>query len=203
MKQVVATGEGGAQPSQAAGAQRPAARRVLLGEIGRPHGVRGLVRLHAFTEDPGTLGSYGPLSDGTGSRRFAVTPMPGGIGRIEGVADRDAAARLTGTKLYVERDRLPPPADPDEVLLCDLEGLQAFAEDGTALGAVRSVEEYGAGPFLVIEHAGGEQLLPFTKAVVPVVDIAGGRVVVVPPAEVTVAPQDGPEDGPQDGEDAA
>jgi 16S rRNA processing protein RimM len=164
---------------------------VLLGEIGRPHGVRGLVRLHAFTEDPGTLGSYGPLSDATGSRRFAVTPMPGGIGRIEGVADRDAAARLTGTKLYVERDRLPPPADPDEFLLCDLEGLQAFAEDGTALGTVRSVEEYGAGPFLVIEGAGGERLLPFTKAVVPVVDVPGGRLVVVPPAEITVAPQDG------------
>ena len=199
VKQVVASDEGGAQPSQAAGAPRPVARRVLLGEIGRPHGVRGLVRLHAFTEDPLTLGRYGALSDATGSRRFAVTPMPGGIGRIEGVADRDAAARLTGTKLYVERDRLPPPADPDEFLLCDLEGLAAFAEDGTALGTVRSVEEYGAGPFLVIGDAGGERLLPFTKAVVPVVDIAGGRVVVVPPAEVTVAPQD----GPQDGEDAA
>ena len=200
VKQVVANGEGGAQPSHAAGAPRPvAARRVLLGEIGRPHGVRGLVRLHAFTEDPLTLGRYGALSDATGSRRFAVTPMPGGIGRIEGIADRDAAARLTGTKLYVERDRLPPPADPDEFLLCDLEGLLAFAEDGTALGTVRSVEEYGAGPFLVIGDAGGERLLPFTKAVVPVVDIAGGRVVVVPPAEVTVAPQD----GPQDGEDAA
>ena len=191
MKQVAATGEGGAQPSHAAGVPRPAPRRVLLGEIGRPHGVRGLVRLHAFTEDPGTLGSYGPLSDATGSRRFAVTPMPGGIGRIEGIADRDAASRLTGTKLYVERDRLPPPADPDEFLLCDLEGLAAFAEDGTALGTVRSVEEYGAGPFLVIGDASGERLLPFTKAVVPVVDIAGGRVVVVPPAEVTVAPQDG------------
>lgn len=200
VKQVVASDEGGAQPSRAAGVPRPAAsRRVLLGEIGRPHGVRGLVRLHAFTEDPRTLGSYGPLSDATGSRRFAVTPMPGGIGRIEGIADRDAAARLTGTKLYVERDRLPPPADPDEFLLCDLEGLLAFAEDGTALGTVRSVEEYGAGPFLVIEDAGAERLLPFTKAVVPVVDVAGGRIVVVPPAEVIVAPQD----GPQDGEDAA
>jgi len=200
VKQVVASAEGGGRPPYAAGATHsPAARRVLLGEIGRPHGVRGLVRLHAFTEDPLTLGRYGPLSDATGTRRFAVTPMPGGLGRIEGVADRDTAARLTGTKLYVERDRLPPPADPEEFLLCDLEGLAAFAEDGTALGTVRSVEEYGAGPFLVIGDAGGERLLPFTKAVVPVVDVAGGRLVVVPPAEVTVAPQD----GLQDGEDAA
>jgi 16S rRNA processing protein RimM len=174
-------------------------KRVLLGEIGRPHGVRGLVRLHAFTEDPRTLGAYGPLTDATGARRFAVTPMPGGIGRIEGIADRDAAARLTGTKLYVERERLPPPTDPDEFLLCDLEGLEAFSEDGTALGTVRSVEEYGAGPFLVIQDASGERLLPFTKAVVPVVDIAGGRIVVVPPSEIIVAPQE----GPREREDAA
>ena len=166
-------------------------KRVLMGEIGRPHGVRGLVRLHAFTEDPRSLGSYGPLTDATGARRFAVTPMPGGLGRIEGIADRDAAARLTGTKLYVERDRLPPPADPDEFLLCDLEGLKAVAEDGTEHGTVRSVEDYGAGPFLVIEGKGGERLIPFTKAVVPVVDVAGGRVVIVPPAEVVVPPQEG------------
>ncbi|MGG5808683.1 ribosome maturation factor RimM [Falsiroseomonas sp. CW058] len=171
-----------------------AVKRVLLGEIGRPHGVRGLVRLHAFTEDPKAIAGYGPLTDAAGTRRFAVTPLPNGLARIEGVADRDAAQRLTGTKLYVERDRLPPPADPDEFLLCDLEGLAAFAEDGAALGTVRAVEDYGAGPFLVIEGEGPERLVPFTRAAVPVVDIAGGRVTVVPPAEVAAK---------LDGEDAA
>ena len=128
-------------------------KRVLLGEIGRPHGVRGLVRLHTFTSDPRTIGSYGALTDATGMRRFAVTVMPGGLAHIEGVTDRNAAARLTGTKLYVERDNLPAPADPDEFLLCDLEGLAAVGEDGTELGTVRSIEEYGAGPFLVIQGA--------------------------------------------------
>jgi 16S rRNA processing protein RimM len=166
------------------------AKRVLLGEIGRPHGVRGLVRLHAFTADPMAIGAYGPLTDATGTQRFAVTALPGGLGRIEGVADRDAAARLTGTKLYVARDRLPPPADPDEFLLADLEGLAAFAEDGSVLGKVRGLEDYGAGPFLVIEGAGGERLVPFTRAAVPEVDVAGGRLVVALPAEVVVAPQD-------------
>lgn len=173
-------------------------KRVLLGEIGRPHGVRGLVRLHAFTADPKAIGGYGPLSDATGTRRYVVTAMPGGLGRIEGIADRDAAARLTGTKLYIERDRLPPPADPDEFLLCDLEGLKAVAEDGSELGTVKAVEEYGAGPFLVIQGGAGgqasERLVPFTKAAVPVVDVAGGRVVVVPPAEVVVEPREGEED---------
>jgi 16S rRNA processing protein RimM len=169
-------------------------KRVLLGEIGRPHGVRGLVRLHAFTEDPSAIGAYGPLTDATGAKRLAVTALPGGLGRIEGVADRDAAARLTGTKLYIERDRLPPPADPDEFLLCDLEGLRAFDVEGNELGTVRSVEDYGASPFLVIQGASGEQLVPFTKAVVPVVDVAAGRVTIVPPAEVLVRPDDGQED---------
>lgn len=168
-------------------------KRVLMGEIGRPHGVRGLVRLHAFTADPKAIGAYGPLTDATGTKRFVVSAMPGGLGRIEGVADRDAAARLTGTKLYVERDRLPPPADPDEFLLADLEGLAAVAEDGSPLGTVRSVEEYGAGAFLVIEGAAGERLVPFTRVAVPVVDIAAGRVVVVPPPEVVVPPQPGEE----------
>jgi 16S rRNA processing protein RimM len=169
-------------------------KRVLLGEIGRPHGVRGLVRLHAFTEDPNAIGAYGPLTDATGTKRYAVTALPNGLGRIEGVADRDAAARLTGTKLYVERDRLPPPADPDEFLLCDLEGLQAVDEAGGAIGTVRAVEDYGAGPFLAIADGGAERLVPFTRAAVPVVDIAAGRVVVVPPPEITVAPQPGEED---------
>lgn len=166
-------------------------KRVLLGEIGRPHGVRGLVRLHAFTADPKAIGGYGPLTDATGTQRFAVTPLPGGLARVEGIADRDAAARLTGTKLYVARDRLPPPGDPDEFLLCDLEGLAAFAEDGSALGVVRSVEDYGAGPFLVIEGPGGERLIPFTRAAVPAVDVTAGRLTVVPPPEVVVPPQDG------------
>ncbi|WP_270934894.1 ribosome maturation factor RimM [Falsiroseomonas oryzae] len=168
-------------------------KRVLLGEIGRPHGVRGLVRLHAFTADPKAIGSYGPLTDATGTRSFVVTAMPGGLGRIDGVTDRDAASRLTGTKLYVACDRLPPPADPEEFLLADLEGLQAFAADGSALGTVRSVEEYGAGPFLVIQGAGGERLIPFTRAAVPVVDVAAGRLTVVPPPEVTVEPHQGEE----------
>lgn len=168
-------------------------KRVIVGEIGRPHGVRGLVRLRAFTADPMAMASYGPLTDEAGTRRFAVTVLPDGIARIEGVADRDQAAKLTGTKLFADRERLPPPADPEEFFLCDLEGLPAFAEDGASLGTVRAVEDHGAGPFLVVDGPAGELLVPFTRAVVPVVDIAGGRVVVAPPAEIVVPPQPGEE----------
>jgi 16S rRNA processing protein RimM len=166
-------------------------KRVLVGEIGRPHGVRGLLRLRAFTTDPMAIATYGPLTDAEGTRRIALTALPDGLARIEGVADRDQAAKLTGTKLYAERDRLPPPEDPEEFFLCDLEGLPALTEDGATLGTIRAVEDHGAGAFLVVDGPAGEVLLPFTRKVVPVVDIAAGRVVVAPPAEVIVAPQAG------------
>lgn len=170
-----------------------AGKRVLVGEIGRPHGVRGLVRLRAFTEDPAAITAYSPLTDATGTRRFAVTLKGGDLAAIEGVTDRDAAQRLTGTKLFVERDRLPPPED-EEFYLTDLIGLAAVTEDGKSLGTIRAVEDHGAGAFLVVEGQGREHLLPFTKAVVPVVDIAGGRVTVVPPDEIIVTPHPGEED---------
>src|ERR671912_583573 len=96
-----------------------AGQRILVGEIGRPHGVRGLVKLRSFTADPAALGSYGPLTDATGERRFALTLLSEGLARIEGVDDREGAARLTGTGLYVERANLPAPEE-DEFYLADL-----------------------------------------------------------------------------------
>jgi 16S rRNA processing protein RimM len=168
-----------------------AGKRILVGEIGRPHGVRGLVKLRSFTADPAAIASYGPLTDKSGARRFPLTLLAEGLARIEGIADRDAAARLTGTKLYVERDRLPPPEE-EEYYLADLIGLRAETEAGQGLGRVRDVEEHGAGAFLVLEGP-PERLIPFTRAAVPVVDIAGGRVVVTLPEEVVVPPQPGEE----------
>jgi 16S rRNA processing protein RimM len=170
-----------------------AGKRVMVGEIGRPHGVRGLVRLRAYTEDPAAIAAYSPLTDESGTRRFAITLKGGDIAAVEGVTDRDAAQRLTGTKLFVERDRLPAPAE-EEFYLTDLIGLAAVTEDGESLGRVRTVEDHGGGAFLVVDGAGREHLLPFTKAVVPVVDVAGGRVTVVPPGEILVRPQAGEED---------
>src|SRR5215218_7944873 len=111
------------------------AERILLGEIGRPHGVRGLVKLRSFTVDPAAIASYGPLTDVEGERRFALTLLADGLARIEGVADREAAARLTGTGLYVERAKLPPPEE-DEFYLADLIGLSAETVTGEPLGRV-------------------------------------------------------------------
>jgi 16S rRNA processing protein RimM len=151
---------------------------VVLGEIGRPHGVRGLLRVRSFTAAPSSLTAYGPLTDESGARVFALTLLAPDLARIEGVADREAAQRLTGTKLCVARDRLPPPEDPEEFYLSDLEGLLAVDAAGAELGRVQAVEDHGAGTFLVV----GPHLVPFTKACVPVVDVEGGRVVVELPA---------------------
>ncbi len=158
---------------------------ILLGEIGRPHGVRGLVRVRSFAAAPGGLTAYGPLFDARG-RRFALTLLAEGLARIEGVADRDAAAALTGTKLYVPRSALPPPGE-EEFYLADLVGLAAVTAQGESLGAVRAVEDHGAGAFLVLSGP-PERLIPFTRACVPVVDLAARRLVVVPPAEVVAGP---------------
>ncbi|WP_027284147.1 ribosome maturation factor RimM [Rubritepida flocculans] len=154
---------------------------VLLGEIGRPHGVRGLVRVRSFTATPEGLTAYGPLSDGRG-RSLVLTLLAADLARIEGVTDRDAAAALTGTKLYVPRAALPPPGE-EEFYLADLEGLRGETAAGESLGVVTAVEDHGAGAFLVLSGP-PERLIPFTRAAVPVVDVAGGRVVVVPPVEV-------------------
>lgn len=166
-------------------------RRILLGVIGRPHGVRGLVHVLSHTADPADLVAYGPLSDAQG-RTFALRWRGEGVaeisvtidGREEKIADRDAAAKLTRTELFIDRDRLPP-ADEDEFYLTDLVGLAAFDQAGTALGTITIVHDYGAGTSLEIVRPGAPLIVPFTRAVVPVVDIAGGRVVVNPPDEIT------------------
>ena len=160
---------------------------ILLGEIGRPHGVRGLLRVRSFTAEPEDLVAYGPLTDEAGQRRFALELLSPDLVRIEGVTDRDQAARLTGTKLYVPREALPPPKDPEEFYLSDLQGVAAFTAEGAALGRVRSVENHGAGAFLVLEGP-PERLVPFTLKAVPAVDLKAGRITVALPEEIIVQP---------------
>ena len=175
-------------------------RLILLGVIGRPHGVRGHVHVVSHTDDPASLAEYGPLLDERG-RRFVLRWKTDGIasvallqdGREVPVADRDAAARLTNTRLFIERDRLPPPEE-DEFYLADLDGLAAYNAAGARIGHVAQVHDYGAGVSLEIAREGAAPLLvPFTRAAVPEVNVAGGRIVVVAPAEVAggeAAPQE-------------
>ena len=161
-------------------------RRLLLATVGAPHGVRGEVRLKVFAVDPASLRAYGPLADDSGRRFELERVRPGkevAIAKFRGVDDRNAAEALNGISLTVERDRLPAP-DEDEFYHADLIGLAAVDQAGEALGTVVAVQNFGAGDLLEIAPPRGPTtLVAFTKAAVPAVDIAGGRIIVVPPAE--------------------
>jgi len=163
--------------------------RILLGIIAAPHGVRGLVRIRSFTEDPMALAGYGPLSDETGKKVFRVEALSAARGtvlaRIDGVADRNAAELMRGTKLYVERGKLPATSER-EWYEADLIGLGAVGKDGKDWGKVVAFHDFGAGP--VMEITGG-LVLPFTDEAVPEIDVEGGKVVIDPPAGLLAGEQ--------------
>jgi len=165
-----------------------AAARVCVAEIGAAHGIAGEVRLRAFTEDPLAVTQFGALQAEDG-REIAITALRPGkdclLARLGGVTDRSAAERLRNVKLYVARDKLPAIDEPETWYHADLVGLAAVGPDGAALGRVVAVQNFGAGDLLEIAPATGGPtlLLPFTDAVVPLVDVANGRVVINPPLE--------------------
>ena len=156
--------------------------RVLLGVVAAPHGVRGLVRIKSFTEDPMAVAAYGPLSDESGKKEYRVEALSAARGavlaRIEGVADRTAAEALRGLRLFVERQRLPHTGER-EWYEADLIGLEAVGTDGRDWGKVIAFHDFGAGS--VMEVSGGV-MLPFTDEAVPEIDVAGGKVLIDPPA---------------------
>jgi 16S rRNA processing protein RimM len=158
----------------------------LLGEIGRPQGLQGQVRIRSFTAEPGAIANYGPLEDETGARLFEIdlvraTPKTL-TARIKGVTSRSEAEALTGTKLYVPHSRLPE-REEDEWYHTDLIGLAAIGRDGAPMGTVIAIHNFGAGDLLEIRPASGGAavLMPFIRDTVPEVDVEGGWLRVVPP----------------------
>ena len=166
---------------------------VILAVIGAPHGVRGEVRVKSFVADPMSLKGYGTLlaEDGRGFQIERLRPAKDVVVvKFRGVDDRDAAAKLTGLTLGVERSALPA-AEEDEFYHADLIGLEALDGAGASLGTVIAVQNFGAGDILEIAPPKGPSLLvPFTKESVPAIDIAAGRLVVVPPIEVEIEPEE-------------
>lgn len=160
--------------------------QVCVGAIAGAYGVRGEVRLKSFTADPEAVASYGPLATEDGARRFEVTLL-GRVKnalrvRLSGVRTKEEADALRGTRLYVPRARLPDLPE-DEFYHADLIGLEVTDTGGTPLGRVKAVHDHGAGDLLEILVPGARQtvLLPFTRATVPTVDLAAGRIVADPP----------------------
>ncbi len=163
--------------------------RVCVGQFAGAHGVRGQMRLRSFTAEREAAISYGPIEDETGQRRFKLRPVGQAkdmlVVVVDGVTDRDAAQALAGVKLYVPRAALPEIDDEDEYYQADLIGCAVLDPDGESLGEVKAVHDFGAGEMLEIATKGSAtRLLPFTRAVVPVVDIAGRRITVDLPVEI-------------------
>jgi 16S rRNA processing protein RimM len=184
--------DSGPQPMTRAG------NPVLIAEIGAAHGVRGEVRVKAHTADPGAIGNYGPLADDRG-RAYEIRSMRPIkddmlVVAFEGVTDRTAAEKLVRTRLYVDRSALPEPADEDEFYHADLLGLAVQTVGGDEIGVIVAVPNFGADDLLEVRrHGRNSVFVPFTRAVVPTVDIPGGRIVIVPPDGLLDEPAAPPE----------
>jgi 16S rRNA processing protein RimM len=163
-------------------------RDVLMAAVIGAHGLKGEVKVKAFTVDPESLGAYGPLRT-KDDRCFTVEALRA-VGDDEAIVafaevkDRNTSEALKGTELFVARENLPE-AKGNEFYHADLIGLEAFDKDGRRIGRVQSIQNYGAGDVLVIAADEGEEiLLAFTKDNVPDIDIANGRVIVAVPDEI-------------------
>jgi 16S rRNA processing protein RimM len=159
-----------------------------VARIGAAHGVRGAVKLWTFTEDPLAVKAYGPLVTKDGARQFEVTHAREAKGHLvatlKGIGTREEAERLNGVELYIARDKLPA-TDENEYYHADLIGLAAVNAANEPLGRVIAIHNFGAGDIIEIAPAhGATMLLPFTNAVVPSVDLAGGRVIIELPDEI-------------------
>jgi len=158
--------------------------RVLLGRIVAAHGVRGEVLVRSYADVPEDVGAYGPLIAPALGRTFDLRVLrataKGVIARVAGIADRNAAEALAGTDLYVERAQLPAAGD-GEFYHADLIGLAAVAPDGSDIGRVVAVHNFGAGDLIEVALAASRRTehIPFSDNFVPEVDLAGGRIVVI------------------------
>src|SRR5262245_48625128 len=163
-----------------------ASARILLGRIAGAHGLKGEVLIHSFAEVPESIAAYGPLSDAAGGKTFTILgakPTPKGVvARLAGIADRTAAEGLKGVELYVARARLPPPAE-DEFYHADLIGLLAVDPQGHPFGRIAAIHNFGAGDLIEIAliGSGKTELVPFSEATVPSLDVSAGRAVIVLP----------------------
>jgi 16S rRNA processing protein RimM len=163
-------------------------RDVLLAVVIGAQGLKGDVRVKAFTQTPDAMERYRSLHDRQG-RHFTVTGVRAtkageAVLSIAELADRGAAESLRGVELFINRAVLPPTA-ADEFYHADLVGLRAEDREGRALGTVQAIHNYGAGDVIEIARTDGDSvLLPFTRETVPLIEIDKSRIVVAVPEEV-------------------
>ena len=161
------------------------AKRVCLGKITSAHGVKGLVKILPFGEDPLLIEELSPVFTGESSSDQLSITMKNSAGNkywlaaVDGVVERDGAEALRGTEIWVERDALPKIKEKNTFYHTDLIGLTVL-EDGKEIGTIVNVQNYGAGDLLEIKQtAGGTFLFPFTNDTCPEINVKGGFVAVV------------------------
>lgn len=161
--------------------------RVCLGAVAGAFGVKGEVRLKSFCADPGSIGDYGPLTTEDGKSSFEISnlkPVKAGYSaRLAGVHNREQAEALRGTRLYASREVLPTLPD-DEFYHADLINLDVLDTGGQIIGRIKAVLNHGADDLLEVNlgRGKGSALIPFTRDIVPTVDLAAGRIIVDPPS---------------------
>ncbi len=165
--------------------KKPRPELVKIAEVTGAHGIKGAFTLRSLTENPMTVFELNPMLDDAGIELFAIECIGNKrgtlIARSTSVADRNAADALRGTALYVSKARLPP-AEEDEFFADDLIGLSAVDLCGIHWGTIKAVLDFGGGDIIEVEkEAGDSVLLPFSRDVVPELDLDAGRATVIAP----------------------
>jgi len=159
---------------------------VCLGVVVGAKGLRGEVRIKSFTEVPGDVGAYGPITTDDG-RKFEVTvigePSRAAAGvviaKLSGIEDRTAAEGIKGTRLCVERSALPAP-ESGTFYHADLIGAEVRLTNGKVLGRVSALHNFGGGDMLEVGEGRNSILIPLTDEVIAELDVTGGKVTVHP-----------------------
>ncbi|MEM9704670.1 MAG: ribosome maturation factor RimM [Pseudomonadota bacterium] len=159
---------------------------ICLGAIAGAHGVNGAFKVKTFTQDPAGIADYGPLFSEDRKLTLTLTVIrtlsPSLIlANAPEIADREAAISHRGIKLFAPRSALPALKDEDEYYLDDLVGLPVLTPEGAPAGRVAAVFNFGAGDLLELRNVPGVKgaiMAPFTKAVIPGVDLVEGRLTI-------------------------
>lgn len=157
-------------------------KRICLGKIATAHGVRGLVKVLVYAEDPALLDGVLYL-DETSHDALTLT-MKNSMGKywlaeVEGVSDRNAAELLRSTELWVERSALPDTDDKDDFYIEDIIGLTVETVDGQKVGKVLALDNFGAGDLLEIKPTAGDSVyIPFTKVEVPEILLDERKIII-------------------------
>ena len=161
--------------------------KIFLGQIGAAHGIKGGVRIATHTQDPEAIGSYGPLDTDRPGLTITLSKVRLQKNVVIAHIKGNAAEALNGVSLFIDRDRLPEPDDEDDFYHADLIGLDARLDTGVSIGKVSALPNFGAGDLIEVRdpQSGDTYLYPFTKAVVPQVNIAEGYLTIVVPLDAS------------------